>query len=159
MPDFVRFAHRSNRESSARSIEPGDAPRLDVRTITPGVLARTNVEPGAARGYDWFVERALLLDVMPVARTAADGRGSPWDAMLLFGALVLGMLLGGVLLMYFRRRLQPFPEERQPLFDPAELRRLRDEGELTIAEYEALKDRTIEAMRDSLVPSTPPPRS
>jgi hypothetical protein len=66
-----------------------------------------------------------------------------FDGLFWLGAL-LAALIGGVLLMYLRRRSGRTRADGARGFALEDLRRLRDTGELSISEYEALRRKTIE---------------
>jgi len=69
-------------------------------------------------------------------------------AGLLFGAIVGVVMLAVVIVLYVRRRFQSWDDREGSDFTLEKLRQLRDQGELTIAEYEALRRRVLATCKD-----------
>lgn len=68
-----------------------------------------------------------------------DGEQKAFEVLLWFGVYVLLMLVAGVFLFWLRKRLRRRPVEGEEVFTLEQLRRLRDEGELSAGEYDLLK--------------------
>ena len=86
-----------------------------------------------------------------VALTLSDARAAGFEGLAwLFGLLML-VSLAAVIALYFRRRLRSNGLDSGG-FSLAELRRLRNRGELTVPEYEALRDRMLRRQPDSSRP-------
>ena len=63
--------------------------------------------------------------------------------MLWLGGVILAILAAVLIAAYVRRRTREAMESSSAELGLDELRRLRDRGELTLSQYEALKKRTI----------------
>ncbi len=72
-----------------------------------------------------------------------------FEGTLLLGGVVLVAVLAVLLLSYVRSRVRRSGWMTDPMFSLAELRRLRDEGELTVAEYDALQRRALNDLRET----------
>ncbi len=66
-----------------------------------------------------------------------------FEGLLWMGATILALVFAGALVAYFRKRVASHGEGEGPDFTLDELRRLKEAGNLTPAEYEALKKRSI----------------
>ncbi len=66
------------------------------------------------------------------------------EGLVWLGALVLATLLIALVALYVRKRFLRRSEVQTPEFTLDELRKLRDAGELTVAQYEALRDRMVQ---------------
>ena len=66
-----------------------------------------------------------------------------FEGLLWMGATILALVFAGALVSYFRKRVASHGEGEGPDFTLDELRRLKETGSLTPAEYEALKKRAI----------------
>ena len=66
-----------------------------------------------------------------------------FEGLLWMGATILALVFAGALVAYFRKRAVSHGEGEGPDFTLDELRRLKEAGSLTPAEYEALKKRAI----------------
>lgn len=70
---------------------------------------------------------------------ATHGASGVFDGVVWLAVIVFLVMLAVVILAYLRRRMRSStPRDGQPDFDLAELRRLRDTGQVTTAEYENL---------------------
>ncbi len=65
---------------------------------------------------------------------------------MLFGGLLLVLMLAAVFLLYVRRRLRRNGPEDVGVLSLDELRRLRNNGTLTVTEYERLRAKTIDTV-------------
>ena len=79
----------------------------------------------------------------------------PW-----LGLLVVVILLGGGLALFLRRRFATIREDETPGFTLADLRKMRDSGEISEAEFTTAKTRMFEALKpvkpaDDSNPTTP----
>jgi len=70
-----------------------------------------------------------------------------FQSLLLFGGLLLVLMVATVFLLYVRQRLRSKEPKDVGVLSLDELRRLRDQGTLTVAEYERLRANTVEATR------------
>jgi hypothetical protein len=79
----------------------------------------------------------------------------PW-----LGLLVVIILLGGGLALYLRRRFATVREGETAGFTLADLRRMRDSGEISEVEFTAAKSRMLESMKPMkpASPENPPER-
>jgi hypothetical protein len=79
----------------------------------------------------------------------------PW-----LGLLVVIILLGGGLALYLRRRFATVREDGTAGFTLADLRRMRDSGEISEVEFTAAKSRMLESMKPMkpASPENPPER-
>ena len=66
------------------------------------------------------------------------------EAVLWLGVVVIALLLGAVMVSYFRRKARTSAQTPAPVFTLEQLRRLRERGDLTDTEYETLKGRLLE---------------
>jgi len=79
-----------------------------------------------------------------LATTTAPRQSAMFESLLWFGALILAVMGGLVGVLLVRRRLRDKGDVRLGLgLTLEDLRRARDEGRLTILEYEALKEVVI----------------
>lgn len=62
-----------------------------------------------------------------------------WTAVVMAASVVALLVLGA-----YRRRMRRAETSPQPVFTLAEIKRLRDHGEITISEYEALRRKLLE---------------
>ena len=91
--------------------------------------------------------------MIPVAQQSVDP-AKVLEGWLWFGGFAVLVLVSAALLAYFwRRARRTATRSDPPVFDLEDLRRLRNSGELTIAEYEALKQRAIEDASNRTPPS------
>ena len=95
---------------------------------------------------------ALLGTMIPLAQVASRKDEAVFNWFLMFAGLIVAVLVAGVAIQLIRRRLLASQESAgagpHDTWGLEDLRRLRDEGEITIAEYETLRARAIEALRD-----------
>jgi len=93
----------------------------------------------------------LLGTMIPLAQATSRKDEAVFNWFLLFAGLIVAVLIAGVAIQLIRRRLLASQEStgagQHDVLGLEELRRLRDEGEITIAEYETLRARAIEALR------------
>lgn len=75
----------------------------------------------------------------------SDAQAEAFEAILLMAALVLIFAIATVIVVYLRKRMRPSRVETDGGFSLADLRRLRNSGELTIAEYETLRNKLLQA--------------
>jgi hypothetical protein len=67
---------------------------------------------------------------------------------LIWTALMMAVALMAIMLLYaVRRRMRRTDESASPPFTLAELKRLRDAGEITIPEYDALRAKLLDKAR------------
>ncbi len=76
-----------------------------------------------------------------LTQSAADG--VLFDGVFWLGVIVITALLGAVMLGYLKNRVRTFGQAQGVDFTLEDLRRLRDGGALTTAEYEKLKRRLV----------------
>ena len=69
------------------------------------------------------------------------------QSLLLFGGLLLVLMLAAVFVLYVRRRLRQNDPEALGVLSLGELRPLRDNGAITLPEYERLRTRMVDAVR------------
>jgi hypothetical protein len=98
------------------------------------------------------MHRTRLMTAVSDSTTVFLGQSGPetatFTALLWFGAIVLAFLLMLAVMQYARRRVRSSGRDAPPTFTLEELRRLRDQGRLDEAEYEAIKERTLHSSRD-----------
>ncbi len=70
-----------------------------------------------------------------------------FQSVMLFGGLLLALMLAAAFLLYLRRRLRGRGPADAGVLSLDVLRRLRENGMLTVAEYEQLRAKTVDAMR------------
>jgi len=70
-----------------------------------------------------------------------------FQSLLLFGGLLVVLMLAAVFSLYLRWRMRRIGSEDAGVLSLDELRRLRDNGTLTVAEYERLRAKTLDAVR------------
>ena len=70
-----------------------------------------------------------------------------FDFTIYFGLVVGVILLGVVVVSYLRRRMTTTTGLPQQDFTLDSIRELRDRGELTIAEYEALREKVVKGTK------------
>lgn len=70
-----------------------------------------------------------------------------FQSLMLFGGLLLVLMLAVVFLLYVRGRLRRDGPEDVGVLSLDELRRLRDNGTLTVTEYQRLRAKTVETVR------------
>ncbi|MCH8966161.1 MAG: SHOCT domain-containing protein [Planctomycetes bacterium] len=78
----------------------------------------------------------LLVAAQPSDRAVLEG-------LTWFVGVVVTMLLAAVVVAYLMRRLRARDETWTPRFTLEQLRRLKERGDLTDAEYHALRQRTL----------------
>lgn len=66
------------------------------------------------------------------------------DALIWTAAMTAVIVLALLALGAYRRRLKRSETANQPIFTLSEIKRLRDNGEITIPEYEALRAKVLE---------------
>lgn len=66
------------------------------------------------------------------------------DALIWTAAMTAVIVLALLALGAYRRRLKRAETANQPIFTLSEIKRLRDNGEITIPEYEALRAKVLE---------------
>ena len=86
--------------------------------------------------------------VMLLAQSSSEA--AFWEGTLWLSGVVAVTILGLLVIRYLRMRDRQSPQAAEPFSSLAELRGLRDRGDLTVAEYEALKQRVVVALTDSL---------
>lgn len=86
----------------------------------------------------------------PILAVGVDGQTAVFQSLLLFGAVLMATLIAVVVLLFVRQRIRGREREGTDMLSLDQLRRLRDRGELTIAEYDTLREHTIETMRERL---------
>lgn len=69
------------------------------------------------------------------------------DALLWTAIATVAMVAAMLLLAAYRRRMHRAESAPRPVFTLAEIKRLRDTGGITIAEYEALRAKVLEHSR------------
>ncbi len=70
--------------------------------------------------------------------------GTALEVLAWLGGLILAVLVAAVVLAYTKRRLRRSAPADGPAFDLDQIREMREHGELTDAEYEALRERVIQ---------------
>lgn len=87
---------------------------------------------------------------------------SEWSAftklLVALGVIVAVALLGFAAAVMIRRRLADTPVTRAPGFTLSELRRMRDEGQISPDEFERARAKMVETTRKSLEEPTEPPK-
>lgn len=84
--------------------------------------------------------------VQALAASPTRGSGDPeavFEALIWFGGLVLAALMIALAVLFLRKWFRRQSDSAVPGFTLDELRRLRDRGDLTIKQYEALRDRMV----------------
>ena len=71
--------------------------------------------------------------------TQSAAEGVLFDGVFWLGAIVVTALLGAIMLGYLKSRVRAIEQAQGADFTLEDLRRLRDGGALTTAEYEKLK--------------------
>ncbi len=89
----------------------------------------------------------LHLDFFLLVQSAAATQQAAFEGLLWFGGLVLLFVLAAVILLYVRKRMLSERGEAKVPFDLLRLKELRDHGEITIQQYEALRQKTIDAVK------------
>jgi hypothetical protein len=74
-----------------------------------------------------------------------DAQAEAFGAILWMAALVMIFGVATAIALYIRKRMRPSSEGTDEGFTLADLHRLRNRGELTIAEYETLRDKLLQA--------------
>lgn len=69
------------------------------------------------------------------------------EALLWTAVTAAGSVLALLMLAWYRRRMRRGDEPSGPVFTLEEIKRLRDRGEITLAEYEALRAKVLEQAR------------
>ena len=84
-------------------------------------------------------------DLLVLAQsTPRRGQDAVAESLLWFVALLVIVIAGAIVVVWIRRRLRAADESPAALgLTLEELRRQRDEGRLTVAEYESLKEVVI----------------
>lgn len=79
-------------------------------------------------------------------RAPSGGRAEAFEALWWMGGLILGLSVVVVLLAYLRRRLRATARASadSPPFTLDQLRQMRERGDLTDGEYQALRDRIFQ---------------
>ena len=94
---------------------------------------------------------ALLGTIIPLAQTASRKDEAVFNWFLWIAGLIVAVLIAGVAIQLIRRRLLASQETAgagpHDVLGLEDLRRLRDDGEITVAEYETLRARAITALR------------
>src|ERR1043165_6860197 len=88
----------------------------------------------------------------PFFTLAEDFTPEQRQQILFWGFIIMGIaIVGFVAIMIFRRRMMAAEEgEQHPGFSLAELRAMRDRGEITSEEYEQTKARVIAKVKANL---------
>ena len=81
---------------------------------------------------------------MKAAFAQSVEQAAMFEGTLWIGAIVLAVLVAVVLLFRFRRKVGSSDHRGRPDFTLEELRALRDRGNLTAAEYDAVKERVLD---------------
>ena len=81
-----------------------------------------------------------------VLAAQTDGQTALFQSLLLFGGLLLVLILAFVFVLHLRQRLRREEPGEFGVMSLDNLQRLRDCGELTIGEYERLREKAIDAM-------------
>ncbi len=82
----------------------------------------------------------------PIAQTV-DQRQALGKGFLMLGGVAVLVLIGGIVLGRIRNRVKHSAQRNQADFTLEEIRRLRDQGDLTISEYETLRQGVIDRMQ------------
>ncbi len=83
----------------------------------------------------------------PLLAATQRDKSSLWDVAI-YGAVVLGAVLLIVFVAHWYRARARRPEESGPTFTLADLRALRDRGQLTPVEYERLRATMVAEVRE-----------
>jgi hypothetical protein len=86
---------------------------------------------------EWAAARHSRNDGLAAAHTADE---AAFEGVLWLAGVVLVLVVAAVILGYVRRRIRASRSQAGPAFTLEELRRLRDQGDLSEAEYKALRD-------------------
>jgi hypothetical protein len=78
---------------------------------------------------------------------AAANPDDAFDAVIWMGVLIGVVIVGGVVVAYLRSRMRTPTGLKQATFTFDDLRRMRDRGEVTIAEYETLRKKLLDELR------------
>jgi hypothetical protein len=74
---------------------------------------------------------------------AAGNEAKAFEALLWFGAILVILMAAGAVVFCIRRRLMGSPEDSPGGFTLEDLRGLRDRGEVSRDEYEAMKQKVV----------------
>ena len=85
-----------------------------------------------------------MLALSPSVLGQPSGRAATFEGLLWIGAIVLAFLLIVVVLHHVHKKMDASGKSGRADFTLQELRRLRDDGRLTEAEYEVLKRTTLD---------------
>ena len=69
------------------------------------------------------------------------------EGWLWLGGILIAVLVGVVIVAFIRRRVRIASRMREPEFSLEQLRDLRDRGDLTKPQYEALRQRIVEGSK------------
>lgn len=86
---------------------------------------------------------------MLAAAATRVGQAAVFDGLLWFGALLLAVGGAAVVASWVRRRMRASSLPGEPSFSISQLRRLRDQGTITKAEYERLLRQATRGVQDA----------
>ena len=72
-----------------------------------------------------------------------------FEGLLWLGAVVVVISFMAVVWLYVRRRTRKPGQSAEPPFTLEDLRRLCDQGTVSIAEYETLRDKMLQGLKES----------
>ena len=92
----------------------------------------------------WLIGSAGVGAAGPPSYEAATFEGLLW-----LGALIVVVSSVAVVWLYLRRRTRRPGHSAEPPFTLEDLRRLCDQGTVSIAEYETLRDKILQGLREA----------
>jgi hypothetical protein len=121
----------------------------------------TPLPPRRITRSDWLVCRAIMGGVPGGWSIGGAGVGTAappsyeaatFEGLLWLGALLVVVSSVAVVLVYLRRRTRRPGQPTEPSFTLEDLRRLRDEGTVSTTEYEALRDKMVQGLKEAAGP-------
>jgi|GEM_PF-3800385 len=100
--------------------------------------------------WKWSVSVSVRLTALPAVSASPENHEAIVEGMLWVGGIVVAFALAVVVLSCVKKRLEARPKPTEAVFGLDELREMKDKGELTTEQYEALRQRTIDTFRKGL---------
>jgi len=89
------------------------------------------------------------IEICVAGTRGAASQEAAFRGIMWMGLLCACLILGAIILTLIRNRMRRVGDRSEPGFSLEQLRQLRDQGRVSIAEYERLKKKLVEQYRET----------